>query len=101
MNKTYKPSEINILQRQVIPTDKINLPLFSMLEEVKRQFKNGARRVIVDNTEQDRYTTNAVNSDEELFIEQYREADKEASDNRKFTRDEEKNILQRLMGLGE
>lgn len=79
MTKTYKPSEINILQRQVVPTslDKVNLPLFSMLEEVKRQFENGARRVIVDNTEQDRYTTNAVNSDEELFVEQYREAESE------------------------
>ncbi len=75
MTKTFKPSEINILQRQVVPTDKVNLTLSQTLEEVRRLLESEGQRVVVCLTDQGKYTTNIVKLDMELLEEQYREVE--------------------------
>lgn len=78
MTKTFKPSEINILQRQVVPTDKINLTLNEVIKEVRSAFKDVRFQVLISQTERERYTLNLINQDPELFNEQYREAESQA-----------------------
>lgn len=97
MNKTYKPSEINILQRQVVPTDKINISEAELIEELRNRIQCDPFDFFITRLHNPlgdvSFSIHNIKPDEELFVEQYREADKEASANRKLTLDEEKKML--------
>ncbi len=75
--KKYSASEINLLQKQVVPTLKINLSMDELIDELRAAFNDVRFQVVISQTEKDRFTLNHVIQDEELLIAQYEESKQE------------------------
>lgn len=97
MTKTYKPSEINILNRQIVPTDKINISETELIEELRNRIQCDPFSLLITRLSNPlghvSFSIHDIKPDGELFEEQYNEAEEERRRSHNLT-DSDKRVME-------